>query len=217
MAGLRRFFPILVAAALAGPMVPHAPARADWSDRLHLRAGAGMNFSTYSSRFLAEEVGSGLNLKTDLGVAFGERWALDFGSSLKFNLVEDLMLWDTLLTVGVRRHLGGDGRAGPFVRVFAGVAPSVLEVRDRAKATTDLGPTVDRLVFDGEVVGVSVGSASGLLGGGDFLEFTASLQTLRREKSIADEREIPVVVRTRLLNGDARILSFALVWGFHVF
>ncbi|MBX3019674.1 MAG: hypothetical protein KF767_17430 [Bdellovibrionaceae bacterium] len=227
-------FALFLSLAL-GPMVAHAqraieiietPAPAadgatqtdgpTWTDGLHLLAGGGVNFSSYSSRFLGGEIGTGFNLKTDLGFEFGERWAFDLGSSLKFNAVQELILWDTLLTAGLRHHFADD-HAGPFVRVFAGVAPSVLEVRDRAKMTTSLGTDVDRLVFDGEVLGASVGWSPGALAETSFIEASLSVQTLRREKSIADDNQIPVVMRTRLLNGDARIWSLGVIWGARIF
>lgn len=196
-----------------GAPVINAPA---WTDRLHLLAGVGANVSTYSSRFLRDEVGYGFNLKTDLGFELGERWAFDLGSSLKFNVVEDLALWDTLLTAGFRYHFEDD-HAGPYLRGFLGIAPTVLEIRDHAKRTTTLGQDIDRIVFDGDVAGLSIGWSPGPISDTYFLELTFSQQTLRREKAIENDDEIPVVVRTRLLNGDARIYSLALIWGARIF
>jgi hypothetical protein len=182
-----------------------AMARVDvWSEGMHLYVGGGANSSLYDAK--GYTLGEGLHFKTDFGYSFKKAWAIEAGSFVKFTKVHDTLIWDTLLTIGVRRKIGDDH----FIRVFAGQAPTVFFTKDlpevyrRSKAT--------RILYTGPVFGVSFGK----IYEDWFWEVTGSYQTLDKSRGIKNVHDVPEEV-FRTDNNGVRITSLAITFGIQVF
>lgn len=120
-----------------------------WKEGLHLLAGGGANISNYHRE--GDLVGAGLHFKTDVSFSFKKKWAIETGSFVRFNHLNDTFIWDTLLTVGVRRRFAGEN----FLRVFAGRAPTVFFTDDAPDVYRRTEPS--RIIYTGPVYGLSWG------------------------------------------------------------
>lgn len=175
-----------------------------WSEGIHLYAGGGANTSLYRSS--GDTLGTGLHFKTDFGYSFKKVWAIEAGSFVKFTKVHDTLIWDTLLTIGIRRKLTEDY----YLRPFIGQAPTVFY--------TDKTPEVyrrsntSRVIYTGPAFGVSFGRIYKTW----FWETTASYQALDKARGIRDKGSVPEEVFRSDLNG-LKITSLSLTFGLQVF
>jgi hypothetical protein len=174
-----------------------------WSEGIHLYAGVGANSSVYHTG--GDTLGAGLHFKTDFGYSFGNKWAVEAGSFVKFTRVHETLIWDTLLTIGVRRKLAEDF----YVRPFIGQAPTVFY--------TDKTPEVyrrsdsSRIIYTGPAFGVSFGRIYKSW----FWETTVSYQSLDKGRGIRDSNTAPEEVFRSDLEG-LKITSFSITFGLQV-
>jgi len=188
-----------------------------WTPGLHLFAGGGVNTAAYSNQQNTFDGGVGLNLKTDLVYFLNENWAIEAGSSIKFNRVEGYLLWDTLFTVGLRTTLPSllNYEFGqPYGRIFIGRAPTVMFLNGNESPTGTDNKDVSRIQFDGPVAGLAVGTfhttENGLVW---FTELGGSIQSLEQESEIKMEGEVPVVISNKSVSDHTTILSLYLTIG----
>lgn len=157
-----------------------------WNKRLHLLLGGGGNISNYHRS--GDVIGTGLHFKTDVVLPVHDKWAVETGSFVRFNYIHDTFIWDTLLTVGVRRKLKED----QFLRVFAGRAPTVFFTSD----TPDVYQRkTSRILYTGPVYGAAWGKFEKTKAGTEwFWELSGHYQSLEKGKGIQDDGEVPEVV-----------------------
>ncbi|AFY02063.1 hypothetical protein [Bdellovibrio bacteriovorus] len=193
----------------------------NWSDGLHLLAGGGFNSALYTSDDDHSDGGVGVNLKTDLLYVFHPEWAVEWSASVKFNRMEDsFLLWDTLLTMGIRTQLPKiypEMEGTPYARLFVGRAPTVLFLNgETPKGVSD--PSTSRIHFDGPVVGLGWGilkkNSKGQVW---FTEIAATAQTLESEEDVMMDGEVPLVLSRNQVTNNARIYSIAVTFGILAF
>lgn len=181
-----------------------------WSRGLHLNAGGGINAVHYTSSDQFDEIGGGINFKTDLGYYFTNRFAIEWSSNVKFNTIDGYQVWDTLITGGIRYRI-----KEYYVRLFYGKSPTVIffngDVPEEYKGTK-----ASRLQFDGPVYGYAVGKYyqkdNGLIW---FLEGSMTLQQLKDREAIYMDGQVPEVVERGTDRGV--ITSLYLMIGILVF
>ncbi len=175
-----------------------------WKEGLHMYVGGGPNLSVYHSK--GDSVGGGLHFKTDFGLSFKKYWAIEAGSFVKFVKVHDVLIWDTALTLGLKRRLHDDY----YVRVFGGQAPTVFYTSD----TPDVyrKSKSSRVIYTGPVIGFSLGKFYEDW----FWETSMSYQSLDKARGIRDDGSVPKeVFRTDL--SSVKIMSVSLTFGMMVF
>ena len=179
-----------------------------WDEGLHLLAGGGANVSDYHRK--GDLVGGGLHFKTDVAYSFKGKWSLETGSFVRFNYLRDTFIWDTLLTIGIRRRFRDN-----FLRVFGGRAPTVFfsddspEVYKRSETS--------RIIYTGPVYGLSWGKFLKSANGHKdlFWEVSAHYQSLEKGRGVK-EGTVPEVV---FVTGKEKIqiYSFSVTFGLLVF
>lgn len=188
-----------------------------WEPGLHLFAGGGVNTAVYSNSKDTYDGGLGLNLKTDLVYFLNSDWAVEWSSSVKFNRVDQYLVWDTLFTVGLRTTLPSLTHyeyGQPYGRIFIGRAPTVLFLNGEDLPTDPSKKDVSRIQFDGPVGGLAVGTfhttEKGLVW---FTEIGASVQSLEQESDIKMDGDVPVVISTNSVSDHTTIYSLYLTIG----
>lgn len=161
-----------------------------WTKGLHLNIGTGINISQFYSDVRFKHVGYGLNFKTDLGYFFTNRFALELSSNVKFNRVDEYLIWDSLFTIGARYRI-----KDYYVRGFYGRAPTVVFFNGHPPDEYK-GTSASRLQFDGPVYGASFGKTfqhkeTGIIW---FLEGSGVYQRLVERKAIHMNGQVPEVV-----------------------
>lgn len=191
-----------------------------WSSGLHLLAGGGFNTALYASNSRNLSMGIGLNIKTDVGYYFSNDWAIELGSAVKFNKLNDNVVWNTLFTLGLRYRLGHLSFL-PFpnnlyVRAFYGRAPTVVfyeeEITDSgAEDDDDDDEVTTRIQFEGPVYGLSFGNFLRTEGGQVyFIELTGSAQHLHQEEKITMNGAVPEVISSN------RVRDNSMIYALHV-
>lgn len=168
---------------------PHVFRPDYWSRGLHLAAGGGINAVHFTSDDQFDEIGYGINFKTDLGYYFTHNFAIEWSSNVKFNQVDGYQVWDTLITGGIRYRFNEY-----YVRGFYGKSPTVIFFNGRVPDEYK-GTKASRLQFDGPVYGLAFGKFfkkdNGLIW---FLEYSASFQKLEEREAIHMDGQVPEVV-----------------------
>jgi hypothetical protein len=171
------------------PKVEHKFSPDHWTTGLHLNAGGGVNVTHFDSNDRYDEVGYGLNFKTDLGYYFSHSFAIEWSSNIKFNKVNQFLIWDTLITGGIRYRI-----KDYYVRGFLGKAPTVIYFNHNPPEEFK-NTKASRLQFDGPVYGFAFGKMfkreSGLIW---FLEMAQTYQKLEEREAIHMDGQVPEVV-----------------------
>lgn len=189
-----------------------------WLKGIHLMAGGGLNGSIYHSEAERQNQGIGLNLKTDLGYYFNDRFAIEASSNVKFNKVSEYLVWDTLLTLGVRYRFEDfpfTKSKSMYMRAFYGIAPTVFFLDDAPEIyrSTD----ASRIQYDGPVYGLALGNMYETKKGRVwFMEYGLSYQNLKNVEGIKDD-VAPQVVFKDASGGNIIIYSAYLSIGVLVF
>lgn len=182
-----------------------------WSKGFHLNAGGGLNVTQFHSDDRFNDIGYGLNFKTDLGYFFTNRFALEWSSNVKFARIEEYLVWDTLFTFGIRYRI-----KDYYVRGFYGKAPTVVffdgkqpDEYEDSKAT--------RLQFDGPVYGFALGKTylddeTGIIW---FLEGSGTFQRLQEREGIHMNGQVPEVISTE--KDKSSVVSLYIMIGMMVF
>lgn len=192
-----------------------------WEPGLHLFAGGGINSSVYSNSEDTYDGGIGLNLKTDLVYFLNSDWAIEASSSIKFNRVDPILIWDTLFTIGLRTTLPSLTYyefGQPYGRIFVGRAPTVVFLNGNMSPSQPENKDISRIQFDGPVAGLAVGSLheteKGMIW---FVELGVSLQSLEQESSIKMDGDVPVVISNNSVTNHTTIYSSYLTFGVMAF
>ncbi len=197
-----------------------------WTTGLHLLAGGGINTALYASNSRNLSMGIGLNIKTDVGYFFASDWAIEAGSTVKFNKLDDNLVWNTLFTLGIRYRLGHLSFL-PFpnnlyVRAIYGRAPTVVyyeeELADSGGGDDDEDEKTTRLQFDGPVYGLSLGNFLRTEAGWVyFVEITGSAQYLEQVDKITMNGQVPVVTSSDRVKDNSMIYAIHLNVGILLF
>ena len=181
-----------------------------WSKGLHLIAGGGVNGTYYDSNESYGNYGYGLNGKTDLGYYFTNRFAVEWSSNVKFNKINEYLVWDTLITFGLRYRI-----KEYYIRGFGGKAPTVIFFQGNPPNEYK-NSSASRLQYDGPVYGLAVGkmyeNRNGLVW---FLETSATFQELNDRQAIKMNGQTPVVVSRE--RDASRLYSLYFMIGLLVF
>jgi hypothetical protein len=173
-----------------------------WNEGLHLLLGGGANLSDYHRN--GDTVGAGLHFKTDVGYYFHEHWAVEAGSFVRFNKLHDTFIWDTLLTLGLRRRFEDH-----FVRAFVGKAPTVFYT-DKVPETYQRSDST-RIQYTGPVVGLGWGEFLKTKKGTNwFWELSTSYQSLEKGQGIRNGTLPEVVFVTGREKIQIYTLSFSV-------
>jgi hypothetical protein len=180
---------------------------------IHLTAGAGGNFSTYSPKSEPTIFGAGLNFKTDFGYFFNQNWAIEVSSQVKFNQQSDLFIWDTLMTAGLRYQFTD----GPYyTRVFYGRSPTVIYLDDAPDVVRETNAS--RLQYNGDVYGFGVGklyrTEKDTIW---FLESALSYQYLQEEIGIRNDGNVPQQVFRGKPDNPIAVYSLYFIIGVRIF
>lgn len=189
-----------------------------WAKGVHLLAGFGVNTSVYNDVKTRRDFGLGSNFKADLGYYWDSRFAFELGSDVKFNWVDELLVWNTLFTVGLKYRFEGllNKKESNFVRVFAGSAPTVVFLNGTQPAIEKTGAT--RVQFNGPVVGMAAGRFLQTDGGLNwFYELAFSYQWLREQEVIKDANDVPIVVSSGQVDNNSKIFSAFFNLGLLIF
>lgn len=199
----------------------------NWGDGLQLFAGLGVNSVTLFNTNEKQDLGIGLNIKSELVYAFSPTWAAELGSYVRFNDTQGFLIWDTILSVGVRRTLpkfGSESLGQPYARLFLGQGPSAVYIDDVQVSKEQQQPNSDygefsKLQLYGTVIGVGLGFMKKEKKSKDlwFSEFTLMYQTFYKEEQVRMDADVPVVVGKEKIVGDAQTINIAWSIGIRMF
>ncbi len=191
-----------------------------WDNGLQLFAGIGVNSVTLFNTQEKQDLGIGLNIKSELIYAFSPEWAAEIGSYVRFNDTQGFLIWDTILSVGVRRTLpkfGSESLGQPYARLFLGQGPSAVYIDDVQVSKEQQQPNSDygefsKLQLYGTVAGMGLGFMKKEKKSNDlwFSEFTVMYQTFYKEEQVRMDADVPVVVGKEKIVGDATTIN--IVW-----
>lgn len=182
----------------------------DWSEGLHIFAGLGVNSSNYRSNNRRNYLGLGSNFKTDVGWYFNHDWALELSASVKFNRLDKNLLWDTLLSLGLRYRLEDD-----YFRAFAGAGVLVVVLGEDEPTTRQ---DTARLHMDGPAVGLGFGKIRRTESGKVwFTELNGTVQWLRHRDDVIVDGETPIAISSEPLNDNSTVYSLQATIGVMLF
>lgn len=181
-------------------------------ENFQLMAGGGLNTSAYAVNN-GVQVGGGLNIKTDLIYFLSKNFGLEWSSQVKFNRINGILIWDTLMTVGARLRFDNSPY---YVRGFFGRSPTVFYLDGAPEVTRDTNSS--RLQYDGNVFGLGVGKSYTTEKGRIwFIELDLSYQNLDKEKGIRNDGEVPVEIFNQRAANPIQIYSIYATIGVRVF
>jgi hypothetical protein len=208
------------AAFILGAVVFSPLASAQELQGVHLLAGAGLNSSSLRTVRADRAAGVGLNFRTDVGYYFPAGLGIELGTNVNFNRVEgQILLWDTLLTLGVRSRLDfipHPEETLPFGKVFGGYGPAVMFFR--GDHPSGVPAEIDRAQLEGPVAGASLGlsfatEAEQIW----FIELTGTWHWFREIAFVTKAGEVPIVVEDRVVAGRSTLSSVYVTVGFVIF
>lgn len=182
----------------------------DWSEGLHIFVGAGMNSSNYRSDTRQNYLGIGINFKTDVGWYFDHEWAIESSASVKFNRFNTDLLWDTLLTLGLRYRI-----EDYYFRGFAGAGVMVIVIDEHE-------PTVNkdtrRIQMDGPAIGLGFGRTK-LTEKGKvwFVEANGAAQKFNRRNDVAIDGQYPIALSSEAVKDNSVVYSAQFTIGVLLF
>lgn len=190
-----------------------------WTTGLHLMAGLGVNTAYFSSDLVKREAGIGLNIHTSVGYFFFNDYAFEVGTSVMFNRVKRLLIWDTLGTMGIRMRLPtylAPVNSHPYIKFAAGRGPTVFIAKGQTLGAIDQGG--DRTQIEGDILSASYGIFQNARDGTTcFLDLTATVHSYRQLETIRDNKEVPEVISSRSIKDHAGMYALALTFGVIVF
>lgn len=182
----------------------------DWSSGLHIFVGAGVNSSNYRSNSRRDYLGLGSNFKTDVGWYFNHDWALESSASVKFNRLNENLIWDTLLTLGLRYRL-----EDYYFRGFAGAGVLVIVLGEDEPVANN---NTRRLHMDGPALGLGFGQTKKTeVGRVWFLELNGTAQEIRHRDDVAVDGQYPVAISSQSVNDNSTIYSLQFTIGVLLF
>lgn len=182
----------------------------DWSEGLHIFAGAGVNWGNYRSNSRKNYLGVGSNFKTDVGWYFNHDWAIESSASVKFNKLDSDLIWDTLLTLGLRYRL-----EDYYYRAFAGAGVLVVVLgEDEPNIRQDTA----RLHMDGPALGMGFGRIYRTEKGKVwFAELNGTVQWIKHRDDVIVDGETPIAISSESVNDNSTIYSLQATVGIMLF
>lgn len=182
----------------------------DWSEGLHIFAGIGINSSNYRSNSRKDDLGIGINFKTDVGWYFSHDWALESSASVKFNRLNSDLIWDTLLTLGIRYRL-----EDYYFRGFAGAGVLVVVLgEDEPQINQDTA----RLHMDGPALGIGFGRIRRTNNGKVwFTEINGTVQWIKHKDDVKVDGETPIATSSEPVKDNSVIYSLQATVGIMLF
>lgn len=181
-----------------------------WSPGLHLLTGAGLNTSTYKTQTESIYLGWGSNLLANAGWYFNDQWAAETSAYVKFNKLKSNLIWNTLLTLGVRYRI-----SDYYVRGFGGVGLLVVSVNDEQPFSNT---RASRLHMEGPVAGLGFGrlykNTNNFIW---FWETSGTIQTIRHRDEVIMDGEVSISVANGRVTKDPTIHSLHLTVGVLLF
>lgn len=178
----------------------------DWSEGLHIFVGAGLNSSNYHSNSRRNYLGLGINFKTDVGWYFHHDWAIESSASVKFNKLNGDLIWDTLLTLGLRYRIEEH-----YLRGFAGAGVLVIVLgEDQPTANNN----TKRLHMDGPAFGLGFGRTKKTETGKIwFIELNGTAQLITHRDEVAVDGQYPIAISSEPVNDNSTIYSLQFTIG----
>ena len=182
----------------------------DWSEGLHIFAGLGVNSSNYQSNTRHDDLGLGANFKTDVGWFFSHDWALESSASVKFNKLNSDLIWDTLLTLGLRYRLDDH-----YFRVFGGAGVLVIEL---GQSEPTFSKDTARLHMDGPAAGLGFGriyrtNRSKVW----FTELNGTVQWIKHRDDVMVDGETPIAINSQAVKDNSTVYSLQATVGILLF
>ena len=182
----------------------------DWSEGLHIFAGVGFNSSHYHSNTRRDYLGIGNNFKTDVGWYFSHDWAIESSASVKFNHLNGDLIWDTLLTLGLRYRI-----EDYYYRAFAGAGVLVVVIGENEPSARQ---DTTRLHMDGPAVGMGFGKIHRTENGKVwFIELNGTAQWIKHRDSVIVDGETPIAISSESVNDNSTIYSLQATVGIMLF
>lgn len=182
----------------------------DWSEGLHIFAGVGVHSSNFRSDSRKNYLGLGHNFKTDVGWYFNHDWAIETSASVKFNKLDSDLIWDTLLTLGVRYRLEDH-----YFRGFAGAGVLVIVLGEDEPTTRQ---DTARLHMDGPALGMGFGRIRRTEKGKVwFTELNGTVQWIKHRDDVIVDGETPIAISSKPVNDNSVIYSLQASVGIMLF
>ena len=167
----------------------------DWTEGVHLIAGLGLNFSSYTTDTRKETVGFGSNFRSDVGYYLENGLGVELSGSVMFNRVPTGLIWNSAFMLGVRFAVPSIiefENVVPYMRVFVGRTVGVVNFDGPATAPYD---TANRIQLEGQVYGFGLGHFQrGESGRVWYVELTLERHEHRKLQAITDINGVPTVV-----------------------
>ncbi|MES2743997.1 MAG: hypothetical protein V4655_01160 [Bdellovibrionota bacterium] len=193
---------------------------AHWTNGLHMSAGLGMNLGYFDTDLIRENLGPGLNIQTDVGYYFGNIVALEVAGNVMLTRVSSTMIWDTMMTFGVRARLpdwAGPEKSAPFFRLLGGRGPSVFIFKGEKPAEYDIGEG-ERTQIEGDVFGAAYGLfQDGREGTTWYLQLQYLTHIYRKVEVIDDVNGVPEAIFSRRVSDSGAMHSLSLTFGVLLF
>jgi hypothetical protein len=179
---------------------------AEWTDGLHLIAGAALTETRLHSDVAPDRSAWGVGIKTEVGYWFDNSTAIELSSFVNLTrLGEDFLLWDTQFALGVRRRigaffsvLGGE----PYARLHGGYGPAVAVYSEGG---------IDRHQIGGPLAGIAIGQVYGSGGASTwFGELGFVAHWFRNREAVRDAGVLPVILARDAVTDGSFVMSLQL-------
>ncbi|UYL07927.1 hypothetical protein B9G69_012805 [Bdellovibrio sp. SKB1291214] len=190
-----------------------------WIEGLHIDAGVGIHGGVYLVEGSTRDYATGLAIKTDVGYYFNDHWAWEASSMIKFARVDELRIWGTQLTMGIRYRLppGWYDEQVPYFRFFTGANINVVYTDGRK--LPEFEEAYSRIQFEGPMAGLAFGGMRLTEQSKNMWFWEASLtaEWLTRESGIQMDKDVPVVVSRSALDGRSQLYTIFITFGGRIF
>lgn len=183
-----------------------------WSEGLHIFVGAGVNLSSYRSDSRRNYLGLGSNFKTDVGWFFNHNWAAELSTNVKFNKLDENLIWDTLLTLGARYRIEEH-----YFRGYLGAGVLVI-VLDKDAPVASNNNNTRRIHLDGPALGFGFGKTkttkNKLVW---FIELNTTAQMFTHRDEVAIDGQYPIAVSSQAVTDNSTIIGAQITIGVLLF
>jgi len=199
---------------------PEALAGRSWTEGLHLFVAAGANTTLFNSNIEGNEVGGGASVRSDISYVINQDLAIDLSTSVNFNRVDGLLIWDNIFGLGARSRVPAfdlnDGSLA-YTRFFMGRGPLIVVFERNKPAEYEL-IGAQRLQLEGPVYGLGFGYTQATSKDETwFLEVLITVHWLNRLEVIKSDREVPEIVSKRLADEESLFSGLHVIVGIMAF
>lgn len=187
---------------------------------IHILMGLGVNQSFYRNDSQESVTELGPSFKADVIYLINQDWAVEWSGIAAFKEFSDILVWDTLLTLGVRKVMGPSYffNGTWFTRYYLGYGHSVAYVDRDALSELGYSGDINRIHFGGEVVGLGAGmvweSENKSL---HFFELNWGIHYLKNREAVNIQNDVPVVVANDVVTDNSRAYHIHLTYGVLLF